>query len=77
MLKITDIKTLFWGILSAIVIAYNIQLGLAVTGVIFGIFAIKYNQTPAIAFDYIKTIGYSFIAALFVAFVFIAIASIS
>jgi multisubunit Na+/H+ antiporter MnhE subunit len=77
MLRDTDVKTIFWGILSAIFIAYNMHIGLAITGVIFGIFALKYNQTPAIAFDYLKTIGYSFIVALCVAFFFIAIAAIS
>jgi hypothetical protein len=37
----------------------------------------KYNHTPEIAFNYLKTIGYTFIVALCVGFLFVAIASIS
>jgi hypothetical protein len=77
MLEVTYVKTLFWGIVSAIVITYNSHIGFALSGFIFGVFAMKYNHTPEIAFNYLKTIGYTFIVALCFGFLFVAIASIS
>lgn len=76
--KLNDIlfiKILFWAIIASVGVVASIWGGLTVAGIVFTVFATKYNLV--IALLYIKVAGIVLAAGCFTVFSIVALAAVS